>query len=150
MAFALTAPCLLAMCLGCVERKMVVRSEPAGAPVWIDEEAVGTTPLEHPFAHYGLRRVRVGPIRDEKGRVAYGASERVVEVDAPWFQVFPIDFFTEVLWPGKMVDTHELNFVLERQEARPELYGKESAERIRGEAEQFREKALSPVPELNP
>ena len=57
---------LLLTVTGCVERKMYIRSEPGGAPVWLDETYAGVTPLEHPFVHYGVRRVRVGPLRDEQ------------------------------------------------------------------------------------
>jgi len=136
------------LCGGCVERKMLIRSEPSGAPAWVDEQRVGTTPVDVPFSHYGRRRVRVGPKRDATGRVEFVAAERVVEVKAPWYEQFPIDFVSEVLWPGRLVDEHEVKLVLPPASDQAHLYGEERAEDVRDQALEFRKKALTPVPEL--
>lgn len=133
---------------GCVERKMLIRSAPPGAPVWIDEEYVGLTPLEHPFAHYGSRRIRVGPIRDEREKLQYMEKERVVDVEPPWYEKFPIDFFFEVIYPKQLTDEHELNvFVLDPVEERPEPQDEDRVRRLRQEAQEFRKKALLSIPE---
>ena len=134
--------------VGCVERKMLIRSEPAGAPVWLDEAYVGVTPLEHPFAHYGARRVRVGPIRDENDKIRYMEQERVVDIEPPWYEKFPIDFFFEVIYPKQLVDEHELPaFVLASAEGRPEGTPEERLRRLRDEAQKFRDRALHSIPE---
>lgn len=127
---------------GCVERKMVIRSDPPGAPAWVDEEPAGATPLEYPFHHYGHRKVRVGPIRDENDAVAYREKEEVLHVRAPWFQTFPIDFFFEVLWPGKLVDEHVVTITLQPASEEEGLYGEQRAEEVLERAEQFRDEAL--------
>ena len=44
---------------GCVSREMVINSEPQGATVYVNEAAVGKTPLQMPFKHYGTFRVRL-------------------------------------------------------------------------------------------
>ena len=44
---------------GCVERRIRVTSSPAGARVWINDQQVGTTPLETRFTFYGGYDVRV-------------------------------------------------------------------------------------------
>ncbi len=54
------AYCLLLLTLtGCVERRIQVTSSPAGARVWINDQQVGTTPLETRFTFYGGYDVRV-------------------------------------------------------------------------------------------
>lgn len=165
---------LAAASSGCVERKMLIRSDPPGAQVWVDDRPVlvsersgqrapfgsmpgpgtktqiATTPLEHPFKHYGRRRVRVGPIRDESDKVLYLATEREVEIEVPWYQKYPIDFFFEVLWPWTLVDTHEIEIRLTRRPPPSAVPLEERAKEVVKEAERFREKALQPAPEQQP
>ena len=136
-----------ALATGCVERQMVIRSEPAGAPVWVDEVRVGETPLTYPFHHYGTRRVRVGPIRDEHDAIAYSETERLVEIPPPWYERFPLDFFSEVLYPWTLLDEHAVEFELLPPSEEGELYGEERAREVLKEAEEFREEGLAPVPE---
>ena len=54
------------LCSGCVERALVIRSEPAGARVFIDGIDSGTTPIRVPFDFYGTRDVLVRMEEDEK------------------------------------------------------------------------------------
>ncbi len=132
---------------GCVERKMLIRSEPPGAPVYVDEQYVGETPLDHPFAHYGVRRIRVGPLRDAADRLSYREQEQVAEFRAPWYETFPIDFVFEVLYPLRIVDEHPVpTFVLEPA-APDEVPADVRVEQIRQRAERFRDRALRAVPE---
>ncbi|MHC4789105.1 MAG: PEGA domain-containing protein [Planctomycetota bacterium] len=132
---------------GCVERKMLIRSEPGGAPVWVDEVYAGTTPLDHPFSHYGLRRVRVGPVRDEHGRAQHGEREATHELEPPWYEKFPVDLFAEVLYPGRLVDEHELPlFVLPPVEEVPPEVRDQRVDEVRAQAEAFRDRALRSLP----
>jgi hypothetical protein len=95
---------LLALCLaGCVEHKLLVRSEPPGATIFVDGREVGDTaegPVEVPFDFYGTRVVTARKPGFVPARVE-------VELDPPWWQVFPLGFFTDVLWPGTIEDVHE-------------------------------------------
>ena len=54
---------LISMCLltlgGCVERRIRVTSTPAGARVWVNDQQIGTTPVETRFTFYGGYDVRV-------------------------------------------------------------------------------------------
>lgn len=128
---------------------MLVRSEPPGAPVWIDGHYVGVTPLEHGFAHYGTSQLRVGPLRDEHDRLQYAEQARLVEIEAPWYETFPIDFVFEVLLPVRLVDEHDAGeFVLEPAGDQPPAEGR--VEDIRARAEAFRSRALAPIPEEPP
>jgi hypothetical protein len=155
-AFAVTlVSVLLLTTAGCVERKMYIRSEPTGAPVWLDETYVGVTPVEHSFAHYGMRRVRVGPLRDESGALTHLEEQVDWEVEPPWYEKFPIDFFFEVLYPPTLVDAHELPLVVlpERPAVtteETEAQGQAQAESLLKRAAEFREKALSGIPEEAP
>ena len=165
----LTGVLLAVVAGGCVERKMLIRSDPPGTPVWVDERPVllselseedvpfgtspepgsesvrATTPLEYPFEHYGVRRVRVGAVRDGEGKALFVATEREVVIEPPWYQWFPIDFFVEVVWPFTVVDTHEIMIELEPAEPPPPTAVVERALEVSKEAERFREKALQPV-----
>jgi len=137
-----------AVACGCVERRMVIRSRPAGAPVWVNEAYAGVTPLEHPFAHYGVSSIRVGPVRDAEDRLLFHEAQVLYEAEAPWFEKFPIDFFFEVLYPGTMTDVHEVPEV-ELVPAK-ELTEEEVAPRVESvlkSAEEFRRRALEPVPD---
>lgn len=136
---------LVVLTTGCVERKLMIRSEPSGVPAYVDEEPVGETPVEVPFAHYGRRLVRVGPVVDEYGSVQYRQIERMTETAPPWYELFPIDFFSEVLWPGTLVDKHEVTIHLPRSEEYT-ARGAEAAAEVREEAEEYRRESLSVVP----
>ena len=133
---------------GCVERKLVINSDPPGAPVWVDEVYVGATPLEHPFVHYGSRSIRVGPIRDENGKVAYRAEEGVWDVKAPYYEVIPLDFIFECIIPTLYVDEHKVP-VFKLKPVRPEQeMTPVEANRLVEQAYAFRRRALTSIPEV--
>ena len=134
----------LGVLTGCVERKLLIRSEPSGAPAWLDEEPVGETPTTVEFYHYGARRIRVGPVRNEKGTVVRTDTEKVVVFEAPWYEVFPIGFFSEVIWPFQVTDRRVVEFALKRPAEKPSQTGEEAARQVLEDARQFREEALSP------
>jgi hypothetical protein len=133
---------------GCVERRLVIRSEPSGAPVWLDEVYLGETPLEHSFAHYGVRRVRVGPVRNEAGRLTHEEVEREAVTESPWYETFPLDFFFEVVYPFRLTDEHALPvFMLPPVPTDPAPHGEERLRELRGQADAFRDRALRTIPE---
>jgi hypothetical protein len=139
--------CALAAC-GCVERKMMIRSEPEGAPVWVNETYAGTTPLEYKFAFYGVHGIRVGPVRDEKDRLLFQEAHVNYEADGPWYETFPIDFFFEVIWPGTLTDTHLVpDIKLPLAPAATKEANPAEVQALRDRAEAFRKRALEPVPD---
>ena len=97
---------LLAIAPGCVTRKMFIKSEPAGARVMIDGTVVGTTPYEADFVSYGTRRVDL----DLEG---YQRLRGSLPVERPWWQAFPIDLFTDLLWPWTLDDEHHFAFQMQ-------------------------------------
>lgn len=105
--FLLVLPLLLA---GCVERILSVRSEPPGAEVWLDGERVGTTPAEIPYDWYGTRELTLE-------RPGYRSITVSVELSPPWWQIFPLDFVTDLLLPFTVTDRTERHFLLQQERA---------------------------------
>ena len=98
---------LLAACSACAaERKLVIRSEPPGALVRLDNQVVGTTPYETEFDSYGTRRITLY----KDGHVPLS---RVLVIEPPWYADFPSDLLSEVLFPIGWKDVREENFTLE-------------------------------------
>ena len=95
---------VLASCGG--NRVLRVTSEPSGALVRLDEEVIGTTPLEYPFDHYGHRRLSLY-------LGGYRNYSEPIHLKAPWHARFPIDVFTEVLLPLGLKYTKEEHVELE-------------------------------------
>jgi hypothetical protein len=86
---------------GCVERRLWVRSEPAGARVFFDGVPVGETPVEIPFAHYGTREVALRAAGHEPARLR-------VDLSPPWYAWPGLDLVTEVLLPWTIRDERRL------------------------------------------
>jgi hypothetical protein len=93
---------------GCVERLLLIRSEPSGADVMVDGERRGRTPYTLTYDHYGTREVTVA-------KPGYRTHRKNVELNAPWWQVFPFDLITEVLLPFNFQDSVEVVIPLEKE-----------------------------------
>jgi hypothetical protein len=92
---------------GCqVQRELQITSQPPGAEVRVDGEAVGRTPVQVPYLHYGTRRVTF--YLD-----GYLTQSQVVEIQPRWFNVFPLDLITEVLAPVGWSDLRAIHAELE-------------------------------------
>ncbi len=104
-----TWACLLLLLLlvssGCVRRRLMVRSNPPGASVYVDKQLIGTTPTASAFTYYGTREVEV---------VADGfRTEKVLRtISVPWYQIPPLDFFSETLWPWEVRDERIVDITL--------------------------------------
>jgi PEGA domain len=90
---------------GCVERQMTVRSIPPGAELYLDGQRVGETPIVLPFTDYGVRDMVLR-------KPGYHVERRFVEMEEPYFQRFPVDFYYEVLTKDLYTDHREYQFVL--------------------------------------
>lgn len=114
------------MLSGCVERTLMLRTDPPQAEVWVDGRHRGTTPVAVPFESYGTREV----VARKPGHVPARVE---VELSPPWWQLPPFDLFTDLLWPGTIEDRHEPPpLQLERREAPVE-----SAEEVAARARRF-------------
>ena len=101
----LTALAAMLAC-GCVERRMTIRSQPAGALVVLDGQELGFTPVSTPFTYYGDREVKL--IKD-----GYETKTIRQRVSTPWYQYIPLDFFTEALLPVRIRDERNYVYTLE-------------------------------------
>lgn len=96
--FAITIVCCIGFGpVGCVRRRMEVRTNPPGATVSVDNQVIGTTPAASPFIHYGTREFRI-----EKDGYRTEVIRR--NIRPPWYQWPGVDFVAETLWPGELRD----------------------------------------------
>ncbi len=102
-----TALCLtLAVCTllpGCLRRRLMVRSNPPGAMVYVDNQPIGTTPCATDFVYYGTREIRL---------VKPGYETLTVNqpIPVPWYEVPPLDFITENVVPRKIQDYRTVSY----------------------------------------
>ena len=108
---------------------MTIRSDPAGAVVFVDDYEIGTTPVSANFTYYGTRKVRL--VKDGCETLTVMQS-----IPAPWYQIAPIDFVSENLVPGEIRDRREFNYRLLPQQVVP-------TEQLLGQAEALRGRAQS-------
>jgi len=96
---------LLLLSTACVERRLMIRSEPPGAVVHVNGEEIGRTPTTWRFYHYGKILV-------ETQQAGYEPESRVVHLKPPWYQYPVADFVSDVLVPSRIQDDHELELKL--------------------------------------
>ena len=122
------------------DKRLWIESDPPGATIWLDRQRLGTTPYTMEFVHYGTHRLSLS-------LDGYEPFERDLEVPAPWYARFPIDFVTEVLLPIGWKD-HKLARVTLTQT--PARIPSDDFERVRARAEAFRTATDSPPEKLPP
>ena len=98
----------VALSTGCVRRTITITTDPPHALVFLNDQEVGRSTVTTDFLWYGDYDVI---IRKE----GYTTLKTHWDIKPPWYQVLPIDFFAEVLWPGQIHDQHERHFALEPQ-----------------------------------
>ena len=98
----------LLMAGGCVRRRLTVRSNPPGAVVYIDNQLVGKTPCSLNYIYYGTREIRL--VKD-----GYETLTVNQPIPTPWYEVPPLDFFSEVVNPNEIRDERTVSFNLQPQ-----------------------------------
>ncbi|MCA9082635.1 MAG: PEGA domain-containing protein [Planctomycetaceae bacterium] len=73
---------------GCVHRRVTINSNPPGALVRVDGKDVGYTPASLDFTWYGTREIQL--LKD-----GYETQTQLVDISAPWYQRFPLDFISD-------------------------------------------------------
>jgi hypothetical protein len=104
---------------GCVRRTLTIKTEPQGALVYLNDVEVGVSPVSTDFVWYGDYDVAV---RKE----GYQTLHTHWDVKPPWYQVPPIDFFADVLYPGRIHDQRRVELKLEpwREPEQDDLVGR--------------------------
>jgi hypothetical protein len=131
---------LLAGGSGCVERRMVIITEPYGAIVYDEKfQPLGGAPVDHPFTYYGKYNFRLAKDGYETLRVEQ-------RVRAPWYELPGLDFVSENLIPWTIRDVRYFRYVLQPIKDIP-------PEGLLQQAEQLRAYGATigvPVVDLNP
>ncbi len=105
VAAAILAAAAVLAAGGCVQRRMTIRSNPPGALVYVDDYQIGTTPASTDFVYYGTRKIRL--VKD-----GYETLTVRQPFPLPWYQLFPIDFVTENLWPWEIRDERVIDLAM--------------------------------------
>ncbi len=103
---------------------MTVRSNPMDAVVFVDDQEIGSTPVSTDFTYYGTRKIQL--IKD-----GYETLTVKQTFFPPWYQIPPLDFISENLWPFELRNEHEVNFQLQPQQILPTDRLLERAEGLR-------------------
>ena len=104
--FALLLLLGAALAGGCLEQKLKVTSEPAGALVIISDKEVGRTPLTIDFTWYGDYEIILR--YPEKGFETIKTHE---DISPRWWGYPPIDLFASIM-PWKVSDKRYLHYKL--------------------------------------
>ena len=102
----LALPLFLALMTGCVERRMVITTEPFGALVYDERNVpISASPADRPFTYYGKYRFKI--VKD-------GYETLVVEEDVrpPWYEWIGLDFVSETLIPWTLRDVRRFHYQL--------------------------------------
>ena len=106
----------LAACLfssGCVRRRLTVRTFPAGAQVFVDDQEIGVTPCSASFVYYGTRKITV--MKD-----GYRTETLFQKLNPPWYQIPPLDFVTENVVAREIRDERIVDVQLVPEEIVPQ------------------------------
>ena len=106
-SFCLVAIGLIASAVlcGCVERKLTINTEPPGALVVLNDEEIGESPVTIAFNWYGDYCVRIS-------KEGFQTLDTHQELEGPWYDDFPFDFFAQIVSPKRIVDSYEWTFEL--------------------------------------
>ena len=91
---------------GCVQRRLIVKTQPEGAFVSVGNQPVGYTPLSVPFTYYGTRDFKI----EKDGYQTINTQQRI---RTPWYLTFPVSFFTENFSPREIRDERVFDFQLQ-------------------------------------
>jgi hypothetical protein len=126
---------------GCVRKRMTIRTNPSGAMAYIDKQPIGLTPVSTSFTYYGTRNIEI--VRD-----GYRTERFLRKIRPPWYEIPPLDFFSESLWPFEIRNEHIIDAQLTPEPIVPNDALIASAEQLRLQASQGI--AVSPPPTLVP
>lgn len=103
---------LLACTGGCVRRRLVVRTNPPGAAIYVDNQFIGNSPAATSVTYYGTRNITA--VAD-----GYQTAKVLRKISPPWYQLPPLDFLTETLWPWEIRDERIFDMTLIQETLTP-------------------------------
>ncbi len=124
----LAVGCLLVGVGGCVHRRLTIRSDPPGAQVLLDGETIGYTPASVDFTYYGTREITLI-------KPGYETLRVLQKIPPPWYQVPPLDFFSDNLLPFQVTNRHEFTYKLQPKRMVPNTELLRRANALRAEAQ---------------
>lgn len=136
IAITVCAFLMLVSFTGCVQRRLVVRSQPEGAFVSIDNQPIGRTPLSAPYTYSGTRNIRI-----EKD--GFKTVEVEQNIRPAWFDTFPVSLVTNNFWPREIRDERVLDFQLEPRSQANESFLLDRANQLRNNV--FRGTVTAPI-----
>lgn len=95
----------LPVCSGCVRRRLTVRTNPPGAMVYVDRQLIGPSPASTSVTYYGTRHIEV--VGD-----GYRTEKVLRTFNPPWYQIPPLDFISETLWPWEVRDQRVVDITM--------------------------------------
>ena len=112
---------------GCVVHRYTVRTDPPGALVIVNDEALGPSPASRQFEYYGDRRITL--VLD-----GYETQTIIQPVNAPWWDNYATEFFSENLVPWVIRDDQEFTYKMAPAKSPTQEAVASRAESMRGEA----------------
>lgn len=122
--------------MGCVQRRLTIRSNPPGALVYVDDYQIGTTPVSTDFVYYGNRKIRLV-------KSGYETLTVIQPIPTPWYEYPGLDFVSENLIPREIRDERVVEYQLQPQMIVP-------SQQLLGRAENLRHGAGVPQSPLPP
>ena len=95
-----------------MHRRLTIRSDPPGAAVVVDGEEYGTTPVSLDYTYYATREITL--IKD-----GYKTVTLPHKLETPWYQWFPLEFFSDNLAFTHIRDKREVLYALEPEQLVP-------------------------------
>ena len=121
-----------ALCMGCVDQRYVITSDPPGAMVLRNGVPIGATPVDDHFVYYGKYHFTL--IKD-----GYETLQVDQDIPAPFYEYPGLDFVSEALVPVHLHDVHA--FCYQLHEAQPT-----SKDDLRKRGQELRERGKSLIP----
>ncbi len=125
---------------GCVTRSLTVKTNPGNALVYIDDALIGESPVTMPFTFYGTRKIMIER-KDEDGVLTHERTIAFEKIKAPVYEIFPLDFFSEIVWPFEIKDDQVFSYNLVELDP---ISIKERQARMLESAEELRQKVNAP------
>ncbi len=114
--------------VGCVHRRLTIRSDPPGAQVLLDGENIGYTPTSVDFTYYGTREITLI-------KPGYETLRVLQKIPPPWYQIPPLDFISDNLLPFHVTNRHDFTYKLRPKQMTPNTELLDRARSLRAEAQ---------------